>query len=118
MAAKTREDRLQSVARRCGLKLVLDRYSARETGDQRYFLRPIWDARQAVLALPGGGCELVKIYSGRRRAASLMPLDDVERLLGQWSEPKPFAPARLPWQVGVVAALADASSHGGDTGRW
>ena len=79
---------------------------AKATGNQRYFLRPIWDARHAVRALPDGGCELVTISAGRRKAASLMPLDDVERLLSHWSEPKPFAPARLPWQAGVVAATA------------
>ena len=106
MSAKTREHRLQSAARRRGLKLVLDRYSACATGRDRYFLRPIWDARRAVRALPGG-CKLVKISEGRRVAASLLPLEEVERLLGQWSEPKPFAPARLPWQAGVVASLGD-----------
>ena len=100
---KTREHRLQSAARRCGLKVVLDRYSARETGCNRYFLRPIWDAKQAVRVLPSGGCKLVKICASRRRQATLMLLDDLEKLLSRWSEPKPFAPARLPWQAGVVA---------------
>ena len=51
MPAKARQDHLQSVARSRGLKLVLDRYSARATGQDRYFLRPIWDARRAVRAL-------------------------------------------------------------------
>jgi hypothetical protein len=86
--------------------MVLDRYSAYATGRNRYFLRPIWDARRAVRALPGGGCALVRITDGRRNAATLMPLDDVELLLSRWSEPKPYAPARLPWQAGVVAASA------------
>ena len=106
MSAKTREHRLQSTARRCGLKLVLDRYSVKATGRDRYFLRPIWDARRAVRALPGGGCELVRISDGRRGAASLMPLDDVEKVLSRWSEPMANAPARLPWRAGVVAASA------------
>ena len=36
-----------------------------------------------------------------------MPLDDVELLLSCWREPTPFAPARLPWQAGVVGACAN-----------
>jgi hypothetical protein len=107
MAAKTREDRLQSAARRRGLKLVLDRYSAKATGHDRYFLRPIWDARHAVRALPDGCCKLVNISGGRRQAASLMLLDEIEQILDGWSEAKPFAPARLPWQAGVVETSSD-----------
>ena len=107
MPAKTRQDHLQSVARSRGLKLVLDRYSARATGQDRYFLRPIWDARHAVRTLSSGHCKLVNISGGRRQAASLMQLDEIEQLLDRWSEPKPFAPARLPWQAGVVASSND-----------
>src|SRR6478736_6035176 len=43
MPPATKECELQAAARRCGLKLVLDRYSAAATGYDRYFLRPIWD---------------------------------------------------------------------------
>ena len=107
MSTKTREQRLQSAARRRGLKLVLDRYSAKAIGRDRYFLRPIWDARHAVRALPGGRCKLVNISGGRRQAASLMLLDEIERILDGWSEAKPFAPARLAWQAGVVEASND-----------
>jgi hypothetical protein len=103
MSAKTREHRLQAAARRLGLKMVLDRYSAYATGRSRYFLRPIWDARRAVRILPAGGCELVMIAVGRRAAASLLLIDEVEDLVSRWSEPKPVSPARLPWQAGVVA---------------
>jgi hypothetical protein len=104
MPPATKERELQAAARRCGLKLVLDRYSAAATGYDRYFLRPIWDARRAVRVLPDGGSELVMIWAdGRRRSASLLPLDEVETLLSRWSEPKSCAPARLPWQAGVAS---------------
>ena len=108
MAAKTQEHRLQAAARRLGLKVVLDRYSACATGRKRYFLRPIWDARRAVRALPAGGCELVMITVGRRTAASLLLLDEVEDLLTRWSDTRPCAPARLLWQAGVVTEDQDA----------
>jgi len=107
MRARSREDRLQTTARRCGLKLVLDRYGACATGRDRYFLRPIWDARRAVRALPGGGCELVRITDGRRKAASLLLISDVENVLARWSDTRPCAPARLLWQAGVEAASSD-----------
>ena len=80
---------------------------AKAIGRDRYFLRPIWDARHAVRALPGGRCKLVNISGGRRQAASLMLLDEIEQILDGWSEAKPFAPARLPWQAGVVEASND-----------
>jgi len=94
MFAKTQEHRLKAAASRCGLKLLLDRFGANGIVRNRYFLRPIWDARRAVRALPGGGWELVRNSAGRRNAASLMTLDDVELLLALWSEPKPFGPHR------------------------
>ena len=114
MPPETKERHLQAAAHRFGLKIVLDRYSAAATGRRRYFLRPIWDARQAVRALPGGGCELVWITEGRRKAASLLLLHEVEQLLSRWVEPKSCAPARLPWQAGVVA---DAFAIGQATSR-
>jgi hypothetical protein len=85
-----RESQLQATARRCGLKIVLHRYSAAAPGQKRYFLRPIWDAKRAVRLLSGGEHELVALTVGRRRAASLLTLDGVEHVL---------APARLPWQA-------------------
>jgi hypothetical protein len=36
-----------------------------------------------------------------------MLLDEIEQILDGWSEAKPFAPARLPWQAGVVEASSD-----------
>ena len=100
MALKPREQRLQLAAASRGLKLICDRYSPRYAA-KRYFLRPIWDARKTLRPTPGGGCALVK---GRRVSISLMSLDEVESLLDGWIEPKPNAPARLPWQAGIVAA--------------
>jgi hypothetical protein len=51
MSEETQERRLQGAARRLGLKMVLDRYSACATGHRRYFVRPIWDeARWAGFA--------------------------------------------------------------------
>ena len=106
-STKTREQRLQSAARRRGLKLICDRYSARRTGRKRYFLRPVWDVRQTVRAVSGGGCELVKLSKGRRIAASLMSLDEIERLLNGQREPMPSSQERLSWQAGVEAASTD-----------
>jgi hypothetical protein len=88
------------------LKLICDRYSAR-TGRKRYFLRPVWDARQTVLTVPGGGCALAKLSAGRRIADSLLSLDEIEILLDGWCEQRPSAPARLPWQAVVAAASSD-----------
>ena len=105
MKTTPEEHRLQTIAQRFGLKIVLDRYSAAATGQKEYFLRPIWDARRAVRVLPSGSYELVYIAEGRRRAASLLPLDDLEQLLIRWSELNPCAPARLPWQAGVAARV-------------
>jgi hypothetical protein len=105
MKTTPKKHRLQTIAQRFGLKIVLDRYSAAATGQKEYFLRPIRDARRAVRVLPCGSYELVYIAEGRRRAASLLPLDDLEQLLIRWTEPKPCAPARLPWQAGVAARL-------------
>jgi hypothetical protein len=70
MKPTVQEERLQVAARHCGLKLVLDRYKTAATGTKRYFLRPIWDARRALLVLPDGGRMLVRIAEGRRSAAS------------------------------------------------
>ena len=112
MPPETKERHLQAAAHRFGLKIVLDRYSAAATGRKCYFLRPIWDARQAIRALPDGGYELVKILAnGRRRSASLLLLHEVEQLLSRWVEPKSCAPARLPWQAGVVADAGQATSR-------
>ena len=106
MTTKTREQRLQTVARRRGLKLIRDRYSTR-TGKKQYFLRPTWDARQTVFSVPDNGCALVKLSEGRRIAASLMSLDEIEGVLNGWRESMSNVPARLPWQA--VAAPSDRS---------
>jgi hypothetical protein len=97
------ERELQTAARRFGLKVVLDRFSSREAGTDRYILRPIWDARRAVRVMLDGGCELVPIHCSRRRKATTLTLVGIEALLSRWTEPKACAPARLPWQTGVVA---------------
>jgi hypothetical protein len=102
MAERTQEHRLQAAARRLGLKMVMDRYSVCATGRNRYFLRPIWDARRAVRALPGGGRKLVRITEGRRDAASLLLIEEVEDLLTRWSDTRPFTHAGLVWHTGVA----------------
>jgi hypothetical protein len=111
MSEETQERRLQGAARRLGLKMVLDRYSACATGHRRYFVRPIWDARRAIRALPGGGCELVMITAGRRTAASLLLIGEVEDLLTRWSDTRACAPARLLWQADVVLGDAGRSNR-------
>jgi hypothetical protein len=103
MSAKTQEELAQAAARRRGLKLVWDRHSSKAIGRNQHILRPIWDASRAVRVLPDGSFTLVVITVGRRNAASMLSLDAAERLLSLWNERKPFAPARLPWQAGVVA---------------
>lgn len=100
MREQTHEQRLQAAARLLGLKLVLDRYRAASTGRDRYFLRPIWDARRAVQVRPAGGYKLVRITEkGRRTAASLLPLDEIESILANWDEPRTNPPAQLPWRT-------------------
>jgi hypothetical protein len=91
--------------------MVLDRYSAYATGRKRYFLRPIWDARRAVRVLPGGACELVWITVGRRMAASLLLIDEVEDLISRWGEPKTGAPARLPRKAGALGESLGINSR-------
>jgi hypothetical protein len=90
------------------LKLIVDRDSERAAVSKRFFLRPTWDARQTVRTAPSGAYTLVKHPPGRRPVASLMSLDEIESLLAGWSEPMPNAPARLPWQAGVVEQYSDA----------
>ena len=46
---------------------------------------------------------LVPIHCSRRRKATTLTLGGIEGLLSRWTEPKACAPARLPWQAGVVA---------------
>ena len=58
-------------------------------------------------AVPGGGCVLVKLSEGRRITASLMSLDEIEDLLNGWRNSMVSAPARLPWQAGLVASSSD-----------
>jgi len=100
MTPQQNERRLQADAQRVGLKLVRDRYSFAATGQRRFFIRPVWDARRAVRILPDGGWELVPILAhGRRRGASQLLIEEAEQLLRRWSGPLPCAPARFPWQA-------------------
>jgi ribosome modulation factor len=102
-----REHRLQSAARRRGLKLVCDRQSVL-AGGPRFFLRPTWDARKTVLPTIDGRYTLANLSEGRRIENSLMSLDEIERLLEAWDEPRPTAPARLPWQAWRLSQPTDA----------
>jgi hypothetical protein len=86
MPLDLRKRQVQAAARRHGLKLIVDRYSIRQTGHERYYVRPIWDARHAVRVLPGGGHDLVLVTRKRRHVASPLPLDDVELLLNRWCD--------------------------------
>jgi hypothetical protein len=74
------ELRLQAAVRRHGLKLITDPQRTPASGEA-YFLRPISDASQALRQLPCGGVDLVRVWGGRRRAASVLQLEDIERLL-------------------------------------
>ena len=74
---------LQSAARRRGLKLIRDRYSA-PTVQKRYF-----EGRAL----------------GGRRIAAIMSLDEIEIVLKGWREPMPNATARFPWQAVVVTVF-------------
>jgi len=87
MAPSPRERQVQAAARRFGLKLILDRYSAAQTGRERYYLRPIGDAKYAVRVLPSGDFDLVMVARKRRHVASTLRLDDVELVLSRWNEP-------------------------------
>jgi hypothetical protein len=90
MPPNLRERQVQAAARRIGLKLiglkpVLDRRDL--TGRKRYYyLRPIWDARHVVRVLPNGGYEMARSMRGRRHVATPLSLDDIELLIGGWSE--------------------------------
>jgi hypothetical protein len=90
MPPNLRERQVQAAARRIGLKLiglkpVLDRRDL--TGRKRYYyLRPIWDARHVVRVLPNGGYEMAMSARGRRHVAAPLSLDDIELLIGGWSE--------------------------------
>ena len=88
MPPNLRERRAQAAARRVGLKLILDCYDLPQTekGRERYYLRPIWDARRVVRVLPDGGYELAYIAGRRRYVARPLLLDEVELLLSRWSE--------------------------------
>ena len=97
-----REHDLQTAARRCGLKIVLWRRGVAAPDGARFLLRPIWDARRAVRVGPDGGHELVRVSGPNKHAATLFTADALPNMLANWSCPRPFAPAQLPWQAGVV----------------
>ena len=88
MLPDLRERQVQAAARRVGLKLIVDCYDLPQTekGRERYYLRPIWDARRVVRVLPDGGYELAYIAGRRRYVARPLLLDEVELLLSRWSE--------------------------------
>jgi hypothetical protein len=92
MPPNLRERQVQAAARRIGLKLIglkriADRCNADETGRKGYYLRPISDARHVVRVLPSGGYEMAMSTRGRRHVATPLTLDDIELLIGGWSEP-------------------------------
>jgi hypothetical protein len=81
-----RERQVQAAACRNGLKLIADRYGNAHKGRERYYLRPIWDARHVVRVLPDGGYELAAITGRKRYVVTPLPLDAVELLLSRWSK--------------------------------
>ena len=87
MPINLRERQVHAAARRIGLKLIIDCCKADQMGRERYYLRPIWDARYVVRVLPSGGYEMAMSRRGRRRVATPLSLDDKELLIGGWSAP-------------------------------
>ena len=87
---------MQAAACRNGLKLVVDRYGTAPKRRERYYLRPIWDARHVVRVLPNG-YELAMITGRKRYVASPLRLDDVELLLTRWFEPAEAARGLDQW---------------------
>jgi hypothetical protein len=92
MPLNLRERQVHAAARRIGLKLIglkriVDRCNADETGRKGYYLRPISDARHVVRVLSSGGYEMAMSTRGRRHVAAPLTLDDIELLIGGWSEP-------------------------------
>ena len=84
MPLNLRERQVHAAARRIGLKLIVDRHKADQTGRERYYARY---ARRIVRVLPTGGYEMAMSTRGRRRVATPLSLDDIEVLIGGWSEP-------------------------------
>jgi hypothetical protein len=87
MPLNFRERHVQAAARRIGLKLIglkpiVDRSNADQTGRKR----PIWDARHVVRMLPSG-YEMAMSTRGRRHVATPLSPDDIEHLIGGWSDP-------------------------------
>jgi hypothetical protein len=85
---RTRKDRLQLAAGRCGLRLIKRRSGTTMASDNAYWLRSLWDASQVVVLRPGGGFALSRmpVYTVREKAAAWTTLDDVERVLAGWDE--------------------------------
>jgi hypothetical protein len=89
MPLNLRERQVQAAARRIGLKLIGLKpiVDADQADRKRYYLRPIWDARHVVRVLPNGGYEMAMSTRGRKHVTTPLSLDDIELLIGGWSEP-------------------------------
>ena len=76
MPLNLKERQVHAAARRIGLKLIADSYKADQT-----------DARDVVCEPPSGGYEMAMSTRGRRPVTTPLSLDDIELLIGGWSEP-------------------------------
>ena len=84
MPLNLRERQVQMAARAMGLKVIVDRYESPQMGGERYYLRPLWDARRVLRVLPDGDYELATVAGRRRYVVSPLPLEDIELLLNRW----------------------------------
>ena len=84
MPLNLRERQVQMAARAMGLKVIVDRYESPQMGGERYYLRPLWDARRVLRVLPDGDYELATVAGRRRYVVSPLPLKDIELLLNRW----------------------------------
>ena len=82
MPLNLRERQVHAAARRIGLKLIVDLCKADQAGRERYYLRPIEDARRVVRMLLSACYEMATSRCGRRCVATPLSLDDIELLIG------------------------------------
>jgi hypothetical protein len=106
MPLDLRERQVQIAARAIGLKLIVDRFEGPHTGRERYYLRPIWDARRVVRVLPDGGYELATVAGRRRYVVRPLPLEDIELLLVRWK-----SSPRIAASIGRRARRRSPSKH-------